>query len=145
MDEVVGGLMDWKMMLTHITDSVDVAGVTPCPNDRWMTRVARNVTMADARFLAGSLCLIHDRDGKYRAAFDETITAAGVKPIKLPARSPNLNAYAQRWVRSVTDGCPSKLIIFGEASPRREESPGERHRAALCGRRDRGRRWIDSL
>jgi transposase InsO family protein len=37
----------------------------------------------------------------------------------LPARSPNLNAYAERWVRSVKEECLSKLILFGEGSPRR--------------------------
>ena len=40
-------------------------------------------------------------------------------PIQLPARSPNLNAYAERWVRSVKEECLSKLVLFGEASLRR--------------------------
>jgi len=39
--------------------------------------------------------------------------------LKLPARSPNLNAYAERWVRSVKEEALSKLILFGEASLRR--------------------------
>jgi putative transposase len=39
-----------------------------------------------------------------------------VKPIALPARSPNLNAYAERWVRSVKEERLSKLILFGESS-----------------------------
>ena len=47
--------------------------------------------------------------------FDQT----GIKPIQLPARSPNLNAYAERWVRSAKEECLSKLILFGEASLRR--------------------------
>jgi hypothetical protein len=37
-----------------------------------------------------------------------------VKPILLPAKSPNLNAYAERWVRSVKKECLSKLVLFGE-------------------------------
>ena len=42
-----------------------------------------------------------------------------MKALKLPAQSPNLNAFAERWVRSVKDECLSKLILFGESSLRR--------------------------
>ena len=54
------------------------------------------------------------RDRSFRA-----IMASGrVKPLALPARSPNLNAYAERWVRSVKEECLSKVILFGERSLR---------------------------
>ena len=46
-------------------------------------------------------------------------TSGRVKPLALPARSPNLNAYAERWVRSVKEECLSKVILFGERSLRR--------------------------
>src|SRR5207253_4300508 len=55
-------------------------------------------------------------DGKYCPAFQHLIDAAGVKRVPLPPRSPNLNAYAERWVRSVKEECLSRLILFGEAS-----------------------------
>ena len=42
-----------------------------------------------------------------------------VEPLALPARSPNLNAHAERWVRSVKEECLSKVILFGERSLRR--------------------------
>ena len=42
-----------------------------------------------------------------------------MNPLRLPARSPNLNAYAERWVRSVKEECLSRLILFGESSLRR--------------------------
>ena len=45
--------------------------------------------------------------------------AGKVKPLKLPARSPNLNAFAELWVRSVKEECLSRLIFFGEQSLRR--------------------------
>ncbi|HEY5029792.1 MAG TPA: integrase core domain-containing protein [Candidatus Angelobacter sp.] len=45
--------------------------------------------------------------------------AGGVKTLALPPRSPNLNAYAERWVRSVKEECLSKLILCGEGSLRR--------------------------
>jgi transposase InsO family protein len=62
--------------------------------------------------------LIHDRDGKYCPAFHQLIDAAGVKRVPLPPRAPNLNAYAERWVRSVKEECLARLILFGEASLR---------------------------
>src|SRR5262249_32645914 len=45
--------------------------------------------------------------------------SGSVNPIRLPARSPNLNSYAERWVRSVKEECLAKLILFGESSLRR--------------------------
>jgi hypothetical protein len=62
---------------------------------------------------------LHDRDTKFCSVFRATLAAGDIEPIQLPARSPNLNAYAERWVRSVKEECLSKLILFGEASLRR--------------------------
>jgi hypothetical protein len=68
--------------------------------------------------LSAGQYLIHDRDGKYCPAFQHIIDAAGVERMVLPPRSPDLNAYAERWVRSVKDEALSRLILFGEASLR---------------------------
>jgi putative transposase len=62
--------------------------------------------------------LIHDRDGKYCPAFHQIIATAGVKRVPLPARPPNLNADAERWVRSVKDDALAQMILFGEGSLR---------------------------
>ena len=70
-------------------------------------------------FLEGCRYLIHDRDTKFTDSFRAIVKSSHVEPLKLPARSPNLNAYAERWVRSVKEECLSKLILFGEASLRR--------------------------
>jgi hypothetical protein len=59
---------------------------------------------------------------KFCREFRETLAAGGVKCLPLPARSPNLNSYAERWVRSVKDECLSRLILFGESSLRRAAS-----------------------
>jgi hypothetical protein len=95
---------------------VQVAGVSPHPDARWMVQIARNVTMADWGFLAPGQYLIHDRDGKYGPAFQHVMDAAGVKRAPLPPQSPNLNAYAEGWVRSIKEKCLSRLILCGEAS-----------------------------
>ena len=69
-------------------------------------------------FLETCRYLIHDRDTKFTDSFRAIIRSGHVKPLKLPAQSPNLNAYAERWVRSVKEDALSKLILFGEASLR---------------------------
>ena len=99
----LGGLVTYYILffIRLGTREVQVAGVTPHPNQAWMMQIARNVTMEQWGFLSPGQYLIHDRDGKYCPAFQQIIDAAGIKRVPLPARSPNLNAYAERWVRSV--------------------------------------------
>jgi len=114
----LGGLVTYYVLFfLHLgSRKIHVAGVTPHPNEAWMVQVARNVTMEEWGFLAPGQYLIHDRDTKFCAAFQQIIDAAGVTRVPLPPRSPNLNAYAERWVRSVKEECLSRLILFGEAS-----------------------------
>ena len=81
-----------------------------------MTRIARNVTMADDGLLASSRYRLHDRDGKFCPAVVNTVESVRVKSVKLPARSPDLNAFAERRVRSMKEECLSKMIFFGEES-----------------------------
>ena len=94
------------------TREVHVAGVTPHPDQHWMTQMARNVTMADWDVLGPGQYLLHDRDGKYCPAFQQTVDAAGVTRVPLPPRSPNLNAYAERWVRLLKEAALSQLILL---------------------------------
>jgi hypothetical protein len=89
--------------------------------------VARNATLEDAGYLKGCRYLLHDRDKKFCAEFRDTLAAGGVECVALPARSPNLNCYAERWVRSVKEECLSKLILFGEAALRRALTQFEEH------------------
>ena len=83
-----------------------------------MKQIARNLTMEDWGFLKEGQYLIHDRDGKFCPAFMRIIDDASVKRIDLPPLSPNLNSYAERWVRSVKDEALSHIILFGEKSLR---------------------------
>jgi transposase InsO family protein len=116
----LGGLVTYYVLFfIHLgTRKVHVAGVTPHPDGAWMVQVARNLTMEEWGFLSPGQYLIHDRDGKYCPAFQQLIDAARIKRVPLPPRSPNLNAYAERWVRSVKEECLSRLMWFGEASLR---------------------------
>jgi hypothetical protein len=107
------------LLFIHLgTREVHVAGFTPHPDQQWMIQIARHVTVADWGFLAPRQYLIHDRDGKCCPAFQHLIDDAAVQRIVLPPQSPNLNAYAERWVRSVKDEVLSRLILFGEPSLR---------------------------
>jgi hypothetical protein len=79
-----------------------------------MLQVARNLLDADDGFLAGKRFLVLDRDPLYTAAFCALLRSAGVTPIRLPPSSPNLNAYAERFVRSIKSECLAKLVLLGE-------------------------------
>src|SRR6202795_797985 len=79
-----------------------------------MQQMARNVTDPESGPVHPRLLLLHDRDTKFCASFRTTLTQYGVRPLMLPPRSPNLNAFAERWVRSAKEECLAKLILFGE-------------------------------
>jgi putative transposase len=98
------------------TREVHLAGVTAHPNEAWTKQVARNATMEEWGFLKPGQYVIHDRDSKYCAAFKQLLDDAGVKRVPLPPRSPWLNGYAERWVKSVKEEALSRVILFGERS-----------------------------
>ena len=80
---------------------VDIAGITVHPDEPWMKQIARNVTMEGWGALRDCRHLLHDRDSKFTRSFRAIIASGRVEPLALPVRSPDLNAYSERWVRSV--------------------------------------------
>jgi transposase InsO family protein len=116
----------WRGLVTYYvlfvmelsTRRVRVAGITRNPNTRWMMQVAKNLTDPFDGFLLGKRYLIIDRDTKYCDAFVHLLNGAGVKMVRLPAKSPNLNAYAERFVRTIKEECLGQLILFSERSLR---------------------------
>ena len=95
---------------------VNIAGITTRPDESWMLQIARNVTDAQSGALCAKRYLIIDRDTKYSEQFRRLIGASGTKVIRLPPMSPNLNAYAERFVRSIKDECLDRMIFVGQAS-----------------------------
>ncbi len=79
-----------------------------------MKQIARNLTDAEDGFLNGARYLIHDRDPLFTGAFRELLKLSDVKTVKLPARSPDLNAYAERFVLSIRSECLDQIIPLGE-------------------------------
>ena len=101
------------------TRRVHFAGCTTAAPEVWMSQIARNLTDADDGFLKGKRYLIMDRDPRFSAAFREILKSADVKSIRLPPRSPNLNAYMERYFRSLKSESLNRMIFFGEKSLRR--------------------------
>lgn len=81
-----------------------------------MMQMARNLTEAEEPILRGKRFLIMDRDAKYSACFRAALTREGINSFRLPPRSSNVNAHAERFVRSVKEECTGRMIFFGRAS-----------------------------
>jgi transposase InsO family protein len=101
------------------TRRVEVAGIASIANGLWMRQVARNISDTVDGLVRGKRYLLHDRDPLFTAEFLSVLADSGVKSVKLPPRSPNLNAYAERFVRTIKESCLDRLILFGEDSLRK--------------------------
>ncbi len=97
------GLIRYHVMfvIDIATRRVSIGGVTSNPNGEWMKQVVRNLTDTWDGFLLGKRYLIHDRDPLFTEGVRGLLRDAGVKPLRLPSKSPNLNAYAERFVLSI--------------------------------------------
>jgi putative transposase len=93
------------------TKRVHVAGCSSNPNGPWVIQQARNLGIYPDDRLAHVRFLVHDRDSKFTAAFDDIIAAEGVEIIRTPYRAPKANAVAERWVRTVRQECLDWLLI----------------------------------
>jgi putative transposase len=115
-----GLVTHYLLFIISLADRVvNIAGITTRPDESWMLQVARNATDSQAGALNSKRYLIVDRDSKYSEQFRRLIRDNGTKVIRLPPMSPNLNAYAERFVRSIKDECLSRMIFIGHASLRR--------------------------
>jgi putative transposase len=100
------------------TRRVEIAGIASSPNGLWMSQVGRNLTDAmDGMFKSKRYVLnylIHHRDPLFTTEFLKMLADTGLTPVKIPPRSPNLNAHAERFVRTIKESCVERLILFGE-------------------------------
>lgn len=117
-------VLTWKGLVTYYvlffiqleSRRVTIAGITRHPDEEWMRQMAVNATQDDWGPLASCRYALHDRDKKFCASYRAVLKSGGVEPVLLPPKSPNLNAFAERWVRSVKQECLSKLILSGPES-----------------------------
>jgi putative transposase len=120
-------VLTWRGLVTYYvlfflhleTRWVTLAGITRHPTEDWMVQMARRAVDDVDGALLPVRFVLHDRDAKFCSAFRTVLQCGRVHSILLPPRSPNLNAFAERWVRSVKSECLSKFVLFGEASLRR--------------------------
>jgi len=116
--EVLGwrGLVTYYVLFFLHLESrrVHIAGVTKHPDQEWMEQIGYSATQETWGYLHPCRYVLHDRDTRFCSSFRSALASGGVKTNPLPARSPNLNAFAERWVRSVKQECLSKVILFGE-------------------------------
>ncbi len=84
-----------------------------------MKQIGRNLTDSSSGFLIGCRYLIHDRSPVFTREFGMILGSAGVETLRLPPRPPILNAYAERFVRSIKEECLDRMILVGERSLRR--------------------------
>ena len=120
-------VLTWRGLATYYilfflnleTRRITLAGITRHPTEAWITQMARNAVDNTSEALRQCRYVLHDRDAKFCAAFDDVLASEGIRCLKLPPRSPNLNTFAERWVRSVKQECLSRLILFGERSLQR--------------------------
>jgi transposase InsO family protein len=106
---------------------VESAGIGRDPDGQWMKQMARNLVDGEDGFLRGKRYLIMDRYPLYTAAFRGMMKGAGVKVVRLPVRSPNLNAYAERFVLSIKSECLERMVLLGEWHLRRSISEYMKH------------------
>jgi transposase InsO family protein len=93
---------------------VEIVGITEQPHEVWMKQMGRNLTDAVDGFLLKHRYVIMDRDPLFCHSFRDMLRTSGVKPVRLPSRSPNLNAYAERWIGSMRRECLANVIPLGE-------------------------------
>ena len=110
-----GLIRHWVLSVIDLSSRrIGVTGISSAPCGSWTEHVFRSLIDDFDGFLLGKRYLIHDRDPLFTAALDSLLRSAGVRAIRLPPRSPNLNAYAERFVRSIKEGCLDRMIILGE-------------------------------
>ena len=108
------------LVLIHLASRRgQIAGISAEPDGPWGTQLMRNATDAEDGFLQHIRFLIHDRDPLFRPAVRDPLPPADVTPVRLPARSPNLNAYTERFVRTIKESCLERMVLIGEGALRR--------------------------
>jgi putative transposase len=103
-----------RIFTRYPTHRVHIAGCTEHPTSGWVTQQARQLCWTFEDQPPAFQYLLHDRDTKFTAAFDQVFAAQNIEVIRTPIRAPNANAYAERWVRSIPQECLNQLITINE-------------------------------
>ena len=116
-----GGLVTYYLLFVMELKSrrVHLAACSPTLGDSFMRQIARNLTDPFSGVLTPGCYVLMDRDAHFSTEVRQILQRAEVTPVRLPAKSPNLNAHLERFHLSIKSECLSKMIFFGESSLRR--------------------------
>jgi len=115
-----GGLVTFYILVAMrvATRRIEIAGITPNPDAAWVQQMGRNLTDCYDGFFLDTRYVLVDRDTKL-LPFRGVLEGSDTKPVVLPPKSPNLNPYIERFMRSIKSECLSRMIFFGEKSLRK--------------------------
>ncbi len=110
-----GGIIRYMVLfaIDYKTRRVEILGITPQAYGDWMKQMARNMTDPFDGFCKDKRFVVMDRDPLFTEKFRDILDSSGVKPVRITTASPNLNPFAERWVKSIKTEALSKMIIFG--------------------------------
>jgi len=113
-----GGLVTFYLLFVMkvATRKVEFVGLTVNPNSAWIQQIGRNLIDCEDGFLLNIRYLLMDRDKKFTKQFRDLLESSGVNPVRLPARSPNLNSHIERFMLSIKTECLNWFIFFGRKS-----------------------------
>jgi len=116
-----GGLVTFYLLFVMElkTRRVHLAACTASLGDDFMKQIAKNLTDPFDGFLKDKKYVLMDRDSNFSRAFREILENADVQPLRLPPKTPNLNAHLERFHSSLKSECLDRMIFFGEQSLRR--------------------------
>ncbi|CAM2009405.1 integrase core domain-containing protein [Acanthopleuribacter pedis] len=101
------------LVMMHLASRrIHIAGIADEPTQAWLVQIACNEADENHGFLKAGSYLIHDQAAVFGNKFKQTLAASGVTTVKLPARSPNLNAHVERVIRSIREECLDRFVIF---------------------------------
>jgi transposase InsO family protein len=101
-------VMDVRDRMVHIL------GVTPYPTGEWTVQAAREFTWRLADRAGSARYLVRDRAGKFTDAFDAVFAAEGIEVFRSAPQCPRMNAFAERWVRTVRAECTDRMLLLAQ-------------------------------
>ena len=112
MDTVLFRRLYVLVFIELATRQVYLAGITANPTGESATQQAPNIIETVVERTQPLRFLIHDRDSKFTAAFDEVFRSDGIRTIRTPVRAPRANASIERWIGTVRRECLDRMLIL---------------------------------
>ncbi len=102
------------VFIEHGTRQMHLGDVTANPTSEWTVQQTRNLALSFAEPFEDVRFLIRDRGSNFTASFDAVFQAAGTRILRTAVQAPRMNAYAERFVRTVRAECTDRMLIAGE-------------------------------